>query len=103
MSTPTESDKSWVDSLIEGTSGFKKSICESISGPLGELKAALPLDTVDREIIYPLNKLYRSWPSQLAEFKRESVLPVANENNRLIFLGLSTLLVVGVTKRCMQA
>ncbi|CAD8077203.1 unnamed protein product [Paramecium sonneborni] len=91
--------RTWVDSVTDSVSDVTGSIKTNVKQPICDAINQIPYQEWKQTYFLPLSKEYDKWPSSFTQFKQNYILIQANENIRLICLGLSTLAVVSITKR----
>ncbi|CAD8163121.1 unnamed protein product [Paramecium octaurelia] len=94
----SNSSRTWVDQVEDVASEVAKSIKENIKQPICNTINQIPFDDWKNNFYLPLCQKYDKWPERFTQFKQNNILNLGNENQRLIFLGLSTLAMVSITK-----
>ncbi|CAK82613.1 unnamed protein product (macronuclear) [Paramecium tetraurelia] len=90
--------RTWVDQVEDSVSGVANSIKENVKQPICNAINQIPFDDWKNNFYQPLRNKYDQWPERFTQFKQNNILNLGNENQRLIFLGLSTLAIVSITK-----
>ncbi|CAD8164339.1 unnamed protein product [Paramecium octaurelia] len=96
MSTQT---RTWVDDVELNISQLSDSIRTNVKQPICDLVNQIPFNEWKNTYYLPLSNQYEKWPERFTQFKYNNILSLGNENQRLIFLGLSTLAIVSISKR----
>ncbi|CAD8073374.1 unnamed protein product [Paramecium primaurelia] len=91
--------RTWVDEVEDAVSGVAGSIKANVKQPICDVINQIPFNDWKKNYYEPLSNQYDKWPERFTQFKQNNILNLGNENQRLIFLGLSTLAIVSITKR----
>ncbi|CAD8065653.1 unnamed protein product [Paramecium primaurelia] len=95
----SDQTKTWVEDvelIISQASNFIKI---NMKQPIYDLANQIPFNDWKNTYYIPLSNQYEKWPERFTLFKQNNILSLGNQNQRLIFLGLSTLALVSISKR----